>query len=949
VVIWTWALQAGREIAIEAEPRRLGHYTAGLEMAWPGEGKSQARARAELGEKAVLRFKPAQAGPTSFAMNAGSNAYRILKGPAHLALEASARHPFHLLGGGEVYFYVPEGTREFTAVVRGQGAGETARVTVYDPADKAAGTAEALKGMTARVPVKVREGQGKVWKLVISKASEGTLEDVYLYLEGDVPPYVFLSKEGALVPFCYGLRAGARLVKSPSDATLHVTLTTQDLAKEYTLAARVERKDKVVARGQTRLGERTVALRLPSLSAARYTAVAELRDRAGKLIATKSAPVEMRNGILYVGGISPLLDLAVSWPQTPTEPVKARLGLSLQGLQAKEVSVSASLYRCGVSQDPLGPDAKLIASDAALPRDGDQWIAQTSPQTAEGTYEWVFTVSRAGNTRPLFWQRVHWVVFRNRLFPEVGTSATPPPEDQPWLQQGIAIAVPDVQDAVPYSYLPSMEELRQPLETRAARGETRTAVAVLIAGRNLKRVSASVSDLEGPSSTKLPAKAVDLRMARYWAQRTSWNTGNCRIVPELLEKRDQWAMRALQPAILWLNFPVPSDARPGVYRGRLTVEADGRKVTRAIALHVYPFALAQPREYHWGLYTDSGRWRHYSLNKIANELRDYREHGITSLMMYPANHSAIALQDGKLAIEASEFIGYMDLTRKLGLREPTVLSFQSLAGIVNRLVDAKKEGQQRWDQVYRDVCLWFDRQAKEHKWGEVVYHAIDEPHGKDSGARAIHLLSIIKKGGLTTFTTALDPTLVNGPLDPYLDVRCWSVGYVLASKQANEKARADCRRSHDRLWYYGSGSYTGQEGAMLPNRWIAGCGLWISGAEGVWSWTFLRPKDNPFNDFDGTRNREAKDAMIAYPSQGDGPPIPTPQWEGLRAAANDFRYLYTAREVARRRGGRVGSEALKELQALTERIPYGVRPQGVDSAVIDGWREQAARLIERCL
>ncbi len=476
--------------------------------------------------------------------------------------------------------------------------------------------------------------------------------------------------------------------------------------------------------------------------------------------------------------------------------------------------------------------------------------------------------------------------------------------------------------------------------------ESRSATALVIARKDLPRVSARVSDLIGPGRSRLSAGAVDLRIARYWAQRTSWRTGNCWVVPELLEKRTTWAMRELQPTVLWLTINVPQSALPGLYRGRLLLTADCRTIEKPLELRVYPFRLAEPREYHWGLYTDSGRWRRYSAAKVEAEMRDYVAHGITSLMMYPPSHSEAALEDGQLTVEAADFERYMDLALRCGLRAPTVLSFQSLAGQVSRLVDAGTAGQEKWDAVYRDIPLFFDRLAAERGWGEVVYHAVDEPHGDATAEAAIHELSILKKAGLTTFTTALDPVLINGPLDPYLDVRCWSVGYVLGSKPANERARADCARSGDRLWYYGSGSYTGQEGSTLPNRWIVGCGLWISGAEGAWSWTFLRPKDDAFNDFDGEAQREAKDAMIVYPSRGDGPPVATTQWEGLRAGVNDFRYLYTARLAAEARGD-VGAEDLRALARLTDEMPWGVRPPGVDSATLDRWRERAARLIGR--
>ena len=54
-------------------------------------------------------------------------------------------------------------------------------------------------------------------------------------------------------------------------------------------------------------------------------------------------------------------------------------------------------------------------------------------------------------------------------------------------------------------------------------------------------------------------------------------------------------------------------------------------------------------------------------------------------------------------------------------------------------------------------------------------------------------------------------------------------------------------------------------GSAGCNRFMTGFHFWRTGATGAWSWTFLRPKDDAYNDFDGASRGEAKDACIAYP------------------------------------------------------------------------------------
>ncbi len=949
--LWLWAQRPGERITLRLKCVRVGRYTSPLEAVFTVDDKPAAKASAEPGQTAELSFTAPKAGLLRVEATAGSNCFVVASGPRHLGLEASVGRPLHMLGAGELYFFVPPAAQRFSVVARGQGRSETAKITVVSPTGAEVASAEALGGSTARAEIVAPQPSGRVWKLVVSKASEGTLEDVTLYLSGDVAPFVALTPASALVPFCYGLQQQPRLIEAGRKPQFTVGITSADIAKTHRLRATVKRGGRSLGSFTSQPGQTRLTVRLPSADDAAYAVAVDLLDPNGKVRMSAATEAEVRNGVLYVGGLRPILSVAISAPKTPAEPVTATLELALVGADANAVDISATLYRCDIPNDPTSPDATKVAEEPRLPRNGGRWTARSPAPMTEGAYEWLFIARNRATGRPLVWQRAHWVVFRDRVFPERAPApAVPPPAALTAARAPVVLAAPASRDAPTYGYLPSQAEVAAPVAISAARGQSCAAVAVAVATRDIRRVTAAVSDLVGPAGARIPAAAVDVRLARYWAQRTSWHSGDCWVIPELLERRASWPMRALQPAVLWLTVRVPRDARPGTYRATLTVTADGSRSAKPVELTVYPFELAEPKEYHWGLYTDSGRWRRYSKAKVMAEMRDYRAHGITSLMMYPLTHSTVELgRDGRPKINAAEFVGYMDMAKRAGLRPPTVLSFQSLAGLVSRLLGPDAD-QKTWDRLYADIALYYAGLARERRWGEVVFHAIDEPTFRyKTGDNAIHWLGILKRAGLTTFTTALDPKLVNGPLDPYLDVRCWSVGYVLGSKEANARARADAQRSGDRLWYYGSGSYTGQEGRMYRNRWICGFGLWISGAEGEWSWTFLRPKDSAFNDFDGARHREAKDAMTAYPSQGDAPPTPTPQWEGIREGIIDFTYMYTARKLAQKVGGAKGRRALAELEKLTAELPWGVAPVEATPQNMDAWRARAAQIIRSLL
>jgi len=119
-----------------------------------------------------------------------------------------------------------------------------------------------------------------------------------------------------------------------------------------------------------------------------------------------------------------------------------------------------------------------------------------------------------------------------------------------------------------------------------------------------------------------------------------------------------------------------------------------------------------------------------------------------------------------------------------------------------------------------------------------------------------------------------------------------------------------------------------------------------SGAEGEWSWTFLRPKGDVYDDFDGKRHREHKEACIVYPSTTKGAPTPTLQWEGIREGIDDYRYAHTLRERAKKVGGAKADAALKELDALVATVPIRTHPGTFTAAEAQRLRERLARLIE---
>ena len=125
---------------------------------------------------------------------------------------------------------------------------------------------------------------------------------------------------------------------------------------------------------------------------------------------------------------------------------------------------------------------------------------------------------------------------------------------------------------------------------------------------------------------------------------------------------------------------------------------------------------------------------------------------------------------------------------------------------------------------------------------------------------------------------------------------------------------------------------------MFHNRYGAGLLFWKTGAKAQVSWTFCRPHEDVFNDFDGARvnHREPKEQATVYPhflkpddwSTYQGA-IPTIAWEALREGVDDYRYLHTlAQTIAEARAHRdervraAAREAQEMLDALVNAVPW---------------------------
>ena len=181
-----------------------------------------------------------------------------------------------------------------------------------------------------------------------------------------------------------------------------------------------------------------------------------------------------------------------------------------------------------------------------------------------------------------------------RQAPATGASAAQPGGARPAAAFGVGVASA-LEKLKPTGGLPPGRSI----ELSAARGECESAQIAVRQDRPLKALSARAAPLKGPSRIA----AALFRVATLDLASPSGPDGAAGTWPDpLIPERDAYfgePRRAFPVAVpagrlqaIWVELCVPEGARPGRYRGAVSVGDGGRELASVpIALEVWPFAL----------------------------------------------------------------------------------------------------------------------------------------------------------------------------------------------------------------------------------------------------------------------------------------------------------------------------------------------------------------------
>ncbi|MHB8995305.1 MAG: carbohydrate-binding family 9-like protein [Armatimonadota bacterium] len=491
--------------------------------------------------------------------------------------------------------------------------------------------------------------------------------------------------------------------------------------------------------------------------------------------------------------------------------------------------------------------------------------------------------------------------------------------------------------------LPKPTERVDRLQAFLTPGEDEAVTFGLYTLANLKGLTVDV-DLNGAPVS------VGIRHEHCWPQRTGWRSRQWYLTPELLLpcangkkmvpfergllKETDFDLTGGQSQGIWLTLSATEGAKPGRYTGVVSVSSEGKTAVRLpLAIDILPFKLQLPTDRSWLLYADAARWTNMSDAQILAEMRDYARHGMTGFISIGLGKPDLSrLKEGKVTYDASAYRRWTVLGREAGVPGPHVINSTGVGPVRDVVAPGTDLNHGEWPEAVKAGVRAVARAAAEAtrdvpRW---YYYGVDEPTGENTFA--IQDYQAWHDGGAPTYATFFAPSFLE-KASAFLTAPCFVVGLVSAEKTAAE-AREACQKTGSEFWWYGTGSYVNpfpQEGFMFNNRYGAGLLFWKTGAKAQASWTFCRPHEDVFNDFDGSRANkpEPKEQCTAYPHllkpddwttyQGA---IPTIAWEALREGKDDYLYLYTL------------TTFIKQAQASSK--PGAVQAAADAQAMLDG-------------
>jgi hypothetical protein len=479
---------------------------------------------------------------------------------------------------------------------------------------------------------------------------------------------------------------------------------------------------------------------------------------------------------------------------------------------------------------------------------------------------------------------------------------------------------------------PLPHERVEALVAFATPGEFEPVTLALYPVRPLQNLKVRVSSLRS-STGEIPADRIDVRLAAYWnigyPAYTTLNT--YRRMPELLERVTVHSSPAGECQWYWLTVHVPNDAKPGIYRGSVTLWDDGlgQAVEMPLAFRVLGFSLQKDPQKHYSAYyyvrnraLYKGRDEAFIRQATAKDYQAMRDFGLD---MLPTLH--LNCEAGKRIV-----LGQADeLPRMLaaGLLGPVPVTADNVIGRIYRDTAPGGKRENHWHinplpppEFYTRVTELFrafEAERKAKGWPEFICCPMDEvdPSCKEFGMK---VYAAVRGAGVRTYATKDPQGADAADYAPYLDIWC-SQPYSMSFERIIAQNRYEywCYPNHN------AGEIKDRQTMCKGGRMTYGFGLWRSGYTTLIPWHWCWPSEpDPFDYLRG-RFSGCGQRVDDY-----GDVIPAVYWACFREGYDDARYLYTLQQAIVEREGSTNPACLAAVsdgRRLLEDIWDAIRVQ----------------------
>lgn len=335
---------------------------------------------------------------------------------------------------------------------------------------------------------------------------------------------------------------------------------------------------------------------------------------------------------------------------------------------------------------------------------------------------------------------------------------------------------------------PSLENQKEAFDHIAWRGERVFAQAVISSDAELKDVTLSASDLRNGKSV-IKSGNISVQFVSFVVSDLLDTTkfGQCGsredkskwgevLVADILDLKESMNIPAGRRQPVWMTVDVPSDAKPGKYRGKLTVSSSNAK-SRSLPVELVVSAHILPPAHDWAFHLDL--WQNpYSVARVENVplwsdahfeamrpvmkmLADAGQKSVTATIMnrpwngqtedaFGSMVTKIRRVDGTWLYDYTIFDRWVEFMFSLGIDRqincysmiPWALEFDyyDQATSSNTTIQATS-GSQEYNEYWGSFIADFARHLKSKGWFEKTMIAMDERPLESMQA----VLSLIRK------------------------------------------------------------------------------------------------------------------------------------------------------------------------------------------------------------